>query len=144
MTMIEADADVEVTKAPTVRGTLVTLLTILLASIVIVGMVAGPDQPGDRVESLTAIIKCPQCRGESIKDSSALTARTMRTMVAEQVADGQTNDEILDFFRGLYGDQAILDPGLSTSTIALWAVPALALTGGVAMVMRLSWNRARQ
>ena len=103
-----------------------------------------PDQPGDRVESLTAIIRCPQCQGESIKDSSALTARTMRTMVAEQVGEGQTDEEILDFFRGLYGDQAILDPGLSASTIALWAIPALALTGGVAAVAWLSRDRRRQ
>ena len=109
-------------------------VTAALAAVVVVGLLAGPDSPSDRVDSLTAIIKCPQCRGESIKDSSALTARTMRTMVEEQVADGRTDEEILDFFRGLYGDQAILDPGLSPSTVALWLVPGAALVAGIGMV----------
>lgn len=144
MTMVDEEAGTQVTDPHTLRRALATALTIVLASIVIVGIAVGPDRPGDRVESLTAIIRCPQCQGESIKDSSALTARTMRTMVAEQVGEGQTDEEILDFFRGLYGDQAILDPGLSASTIALWAIPALALTGGVAAVAWLGRDRRRQ
>lgn len=143
MTMLEEETAVQAAKPDTIRRVMAGLLTVVLASIVIIGIAAGPEQGGDRVDSLTAIIKCPQCRGESIKDSSALTARTMRTMVEERVADGQTDDEILDFFRGLYGDQAILDPGLSTTTVALWAIPALALAGGVVAVVRLSWLRGQ-
>ena len=117
-----------------VRKALATLITVGLAAIVVAGLVAGPESSEDRVASLSAVIKCPQCQGESIRDSAALTARTMRTMVAEQVAEGRSDDEILDFFRDLYGDQAILDPGLSATTIALWAVPAAALVGGIGMV----------
>jgi len=143
MTMVEEETSVHAAKPDTIRRALAGLLTVVLASIVIIGIAAGPERGGDRVESLTAIIKCPQCRGESIKDSSALTARTMRTMVEERVADGQSDDEILDFFRGLYGDQAILDPGLSATTVALWAIPALALAGGVVAVARLSRLRGQ-
>lgn len=124
------------------RSVLGWLITAVLAAIVAFGIVTGPSEPGDRVESLSAIIKCPQCQGESIKDSAALTARTMRTMVAEQVAEGRTDKEILDFFRGLYGNQAILDPGLSATTLALWAVPALSLAGGVWLVVWMARRRA--
>lgn len=113
-------------------------MTVVLAAIVVGGLLTGPESADDRVDSLTAVIKCPQCRGESIKDSSALTARTMRTMVAEQVAEGRSDEQILDFFRDLYGDQAILDPGFSASTVALWAIPAAALVGGIGMV---TWLR---
>jgi len=119
-------------------------VTVLLALIVIGGLIDGPPDDGDRIETLTAVIKCPQCRGESIKESSAVTARTMRQIVAEQVADGRSDDEILDYFRGLYGDQAILDPGLSATTVALWAVPALVLAGGIGTLIWLSKERARQ
>ncbi len=130
-------------RARGLRDVLAALVTAVLAAIVIVGLVTGPESTDDRVDSLTAIIKCPQCQGESIKDSAALTARTMRTMVAEQVAEGRTDDEILDFFRDLYGDQAILDPGVSAATIALWAVPAAALVGGLGMVAWLRRARGR-
>lgn len=120
------------------RRFLAGLVTVVLAAIVVGGLLTGPESADDRVDSLTAVIKCPQCRGESIKDSSALTARTMRTMVAEQVAEGRSDQQILDFFRDLYGDQAILDPGFSASTVALWAIPAAALVGGIGMV---TWLR---
>ena len=120
------------------------LVTVLLALIVIGGLINGPQGESDRIESLTAVIKCPQCRGESIKESSAVTARTMRAIVAEQVTEGRSDDEILDYFRGLYGDQAILDPGLSASTVALWVVPAAVLAGGVGTMIWLSKARARQ
>lgn len=142
MTVLDQERAVDdAPRSPLIRQLLAGLITVVLAAIVLAGIATGPEPTGDRVESLTAVIKCPQCRGESIKDSSALTARTMRTMVEERVADGQTDEEILDFFRGLYGDQAILDPGLSATTVALWAIPAVALTGGIAAVLRLSRQR---
>ncbi|MGI9648097.1 MAG: cytochrome c-type biogenesis protein [Acidimicrobiia bacterium] len=119
-------------------------LTVILALIVIAGLVNGPEGESDRVDSLTAVIKCPQCQGESIKDSSAVTARTMREIVVEQVAAGRSDDQILDYFRGLYGDQAILDPGLTASTVVLWAVPAMVLAGGVGTLIWLTRARRRQ
>jgi cytochrome c-type biogenesis protein CcmH/NrfF len=119
-------------------------VTVLLALIVIGGLMNGPEGESDRIDSLTAVIKCPQCRGESIKESSAVTARTMREIVAEQVTEGRSDVEILDYFRGLYGDQAILDPGLSATTVVLWAVPALVLAGGVGTMIWLSKARAQQ
>ncbi len=116
------------------RSVGISLLTVVLAGIVLAGIVAGPTEPGSRVDSLTALIRCPQCQGESIKDSSAPTARTMRLIVAEQIEAGQTDREILDYFRGLYGEQVVLDPGLSTGTIALWAIPALTLVAGLGLI----------
>ena len=140
--------DVTVTEASSlaskrslVRSAAVTIVTIVLAAIVLAGIAAGPAEPGSRVDSLTAVIRCPQCHGESIKDSSAPTARTMRLIVAERVDAGETDREVLEYFRGLYGDQAILDPGLSRSTIALWAIPALTLAAGIAMMRWLARSR---
>jgi cytochrome c-type biogenesis protein CcmH/NrfF len=124
-----------------VRSGVATVVTIVLAAIVVAGIASGPAQPGNRVDSLAAVIRCPQCHGESIKDSSAPTARTMRLIVAERVDAGQTDKEILDYFRGLYGNQAILDPGLSASTIALWAIPALTLAAGIGMMRWLVRSR---
>ena len=139
--------DVTATAAPItskrslVRSGAVTVLTIVLAAIVLAGIASGPAEPGSRVDSLAAVIRCPQCHGESIKDSSAPTARTMRLIVSERVDAGQTDTEILDYFRGLYGDQAILDPGLSASTIALWAIPALTLAAGIGTIRWLARRR---
>ncbi len=141
MDVTVAEANPIATKRSLVRSAVVTAITIVLAAIVLAGIAAGPTRPGNRVDSLAAVIRCPQCQGESIKDSSAPTARTMRLIVAEQVDAGQTDKEILDYFRGLYGDQVILDPGLSASTIALWAIPALTLAAGIGMMRWLVRSR---
>ena len=123
------------------RSAVGTIVTIVLAAIVLAGIAAGPAEPSNRIDSLAAVIRCPQCHGESIKDSSAPTARTMRLIVAERVDAGETDREILDYFRSLYGDQAILRPGLSTSTVALWAVPALTLFAGIAIMRWFARSR---
>lgn len=128
-------------KRSVARSAAVTLLTVALAAIVLAGIATGPAEPGNRVDSLAAVIRCPQCQGESIKDSSAPTARTMRLIVAERVEAGQTDREILDYFRGLYGEQVILDPGLSAGTIALWVIPALTLAAGTLMIRWLARSR---
>ena len=126
MEVTVAEASPIAGKRSLARSGVATVITIVLAAIVLAGIAAGPTRPGNRVDSLAAVIRCPQCQGESIKDSSAPTARTMRLIVAEQVDAGQTNREILDYFRGLYGDQVILDPGLSASTIGvLFGVPVI-------------------
>ncbi len=141
MEVTVAEASPIASKRSFVRSGVAAVVTIVLAAIVLAGIASGPAQPGNRVDSLAAVIRCPQCRGESIKDSSAPTARTMRLIVAEQVDAGQTDKEILDYFRGLYGDQVILDPGLSASTIALWAIPALTLAAGIGMMRWLVRSR---
>lgn len=143
MTVTDEHPPAVATAPRRIRTVLGQLVTVAFAAIVAFGIITGPSAPGDRVDSLAAVIKCPQCQGESIKDSSALTARTMRTMVAEQVAAGRTDDEILDFFRGLYGDQAILEPRLSASTVLLWAVPAASLVGGIWLVAWMARGRDR-
>ncbi len=141
MDVTVSEAAPRASKRSLVRSGAATALTIVLAAIVLAGIVSGPAEPGNRVDSLAAVIRCPQCHGESIKDSSAPTARTMRLIVAEQVDAGQTDKQILDYFRGLYGDQAILEPGLSTSTVALWAIPALTLAAGIATIRWLARRR---
>jgi cytochrome c-type biogenesis protein CcmH len=107
---------------------------------VVVAVLAGSAAaPADRVHALAVRLKCPVCDSESIADSPAQVARDSYDLIAERVADGWTDDEILDFFVATYGQSVLLDPPASGSTAVLWIAPIAALAiGGVIVASRRS------
>jgi cytochrome c-type biogenesis protein CcmH len=112
-----------------------SMITITLAAIVIAGFVLGDASPQDRVASIGAVIRCPVCQGESIADSPAETARVMMDIVAEKVTAGETDQQIIAYFRARYGDGILLDPPFGGKTLLIWILPILAVGGGVWMIL---------
>lgn len=111
------------------------VITVVLASVVVVGLVMGDSAPQDRVDSLGARIKCPVCQGEAIGDSPAETALAMLEIVEEKVAAGETDSQIVDYFTARYGDGILLDPPFAGRTLLVWLLPVVAVAGGVWMIM---------
>ena len=111
------------------------VLTVVLASVVVVGLVMGDSAPQDRVDSLGSRIKCPVCQGEAIGDSPSETARAMVEIVKEKVAAGETDIQIVDYFTARYGDGILLDPPFAGRTLLVWLLPIAAVAGGVWMIM---------
>ncbi len=109
------------------RSVLRGLLLAVLASIIVVGIASGGGTNVDRVEQLGSRIRCPVCSGESIAASPSETARAMMEIVAEQVASGATDAQVLAYFQARYGDVILLDPPARGPALLLWVLPALAL-----------------
>lgn len=99
----------------------------------------APGGPGERVERIVAELRCPVCQGLSVADSPSETAREMREVVVQRVAEGRTDDEIRDEFRRSYGDWVFLSPATDGPAVLMWLLP-LAL---VALGLALAWSRAR-
>lgn len=109
-------------------------VTVVLATIVIVGFVLGDARPEDRVAALGASIRCPVCQGEAIIDSPATTAQVMMEIVEEKVASGESDEQIIQYFTARYGDGILLDPPLEGKTLMVWILPLLAVGGGIWMI----------
>jgi cytochrome c-type biogenesis protein CcmH/NrfF len=58
-------------------------------------------------------------------------------LIAEQVKEGMTDEEIIDEFAANFGDSFILDTSTSPWSIALWVVPLTALLLGVGAVLMM-------
>jgi len=71
-----------------------------------------------------------------VKDSPAASARQMRDLVVQRVAEGRTDEEIRGEFRASYGDWVLLSPPTSSWTGLIWLVPLAALAAGLAIVIR--------
>lgn len=111
----------------------------LSAAVIIGALAADTPAPEDRVQALAAVLKCPVCESESIADSPAQVARDSYDLIAERVADGWTDDEIVDFFVATYGESVRLDPPARGATAVLWIAPIAALAiGGVLIAGRMA------
>jgi cytochrome c-type biogenesis protein CcmH len=110
------------------------IVTAALAVVVVVGFIVGEPSETDRVAALGSRIRCPVCQGEPIADSPSETARAMMDIVAERVAIGESDGQIVEYFRARYGDWIVLDPPFRGATLVLWLLPAVALAGGLALI----------
>jgi cytochrome c-type biogenesis protein CcmH len=116
------------------KNLLIAVVTVVM-SIALVVLVATNESPDDRVERIGASIKCPVCQGEAIADSPAQMATDMMGLVEERVAQGATDEEIIDELLGSFSGAVLLDPPLSGATLVLWLAPIAALVAGLAVVL---------
>lgn len=117
-------------------------VTIALAAVVVVvvGLAGSPvSEPTseERVEALSASIKCPFCNGESLAESSSGVAGDYRALIAERVEAGFSDEEIRQEFAANFGDAFILDTPTDGWSIALWLAPLLVLIVGAAVIVSM-------
>ena len=118
---------------------------ILVALLAIFAAVAWSVRPheataAERVDRITRELRCVTCEGLSVKDSPAASARQMRDLVVQRVAEGRTDDQIRDEFRASYGDWVLLSPPATSWSGLIWLVPLIALVAGAALM----FQRVRQ
>ncbi|VAV89929.1 hypothetical protein MNBD_ACTINO01-1859 [hydrothermal vent metagenome] len=105
--------------------------------VIVAGLASGDSTPpteAERVDTLASAIKCPFCNGESLKESQSSVAAEYRALIAQRVADGATDEEVIDEFAAKFGDSYILDTSTTSWSIALWIVPILAISLGAGVV----------
>ena len=130
-----------------VKSAVAVGLAIVFALVIGVGLSGGSAEPvteADRVEALSAAIKCPFCTGESLADSTSTVAADYRALIAGRVSAGFTDDEIRAEFARKFGEGVLLDGSTSRWSILLWVLPVVVAAGGLVAVvaMRRSARRA--
>jgi cytochrome c-type biogenesis protein CcmH len=132
----------------------VFLLTMLLGCVLGAGGV-GAQAPADaraaplsadpaleaRVLKIAEELRCLVCQNETIAASQADLAKDLRQQIREQLTQGRTQPEILDFMSQRYGDFVLYRPPLKFSTVLLWVGPFVLLL--VAAVVLLTNIRRR-
>lgn len=84
-----------------------------------------------RAQALDEKIRCVKCRSEVIASSNADWAADARVVVRELIADGASDQEVLDFFVARYGEYVLMTPQASGSNMFLWlAGPLMLMLGG--------------
>jgi len=96
----------------------------------------GLESDDDRIRRLAESYACPVCDGESVADSSAAVAATIRSFIAEAVTDGATDTEVRDELVAAYGQEVLLNPPGDGFASLVWVLPVLVLgLGGAGLVL---------
>jgi len=89
-----------------------------------------------RAVDLSEQLRCLVCQNQSIAESNAELATDLRRQIREQIAQGKTDGQIVDFMVQRYGDFVLYRPPFKTSTLLLWLGPLLLLLAGVTLLIR--------
>jgi cytochrome c-type biogenesis protein CcmH len=94
-----------------------------------------------RVAAIEADLRCPSCQDISVADSSAATARAIRSLVATRVSEGQSSAQIESFLESRYGVGILLRPPTSGLSAAVWILPLVAVAAGILGLGAFFWRR---
>ena len=96
---------------------------------------ANEQLPDPRQEAearaLMGTLRCLVCQGQSIADSNADLAASMRAMVRTQIAAGKKPDVIRAWLIQRYGNWVSFAPAVTALTWPLWAAPIALLLAGL-------------
>ena len=95
-----------------------------------------------RYDTLIKELRCLVCQNQNLADSNADLAKDLRRQTYEQVRQGKTEDEVVDYMVARYGDFVRYKPPFKPLTWALWIGPFVILLVGLIVLLR--FVRARQ
>ena len=95
-----------------------------------------------RMIGLAENLRCLVCQNESLASSHAELAEDLRREVREQMAQGKSDQEIIDYLVARYGDFVLYKPPVKSYTVLLWYGPfALLLIAVGVLVYQLRKRR---
>lgn len=111
----------------------------LLASMAFLLVVASFDDGGletdaERISRLSESFACPECRGQSVAESNAGVAVTIRQFIRNEVTAGSTDAEIRDALVVSYSSKVLLNPPGEGFSSLIWVLPVMVFVGGSAAV----------
>jgi cytochrome c-type biogenesis protein CcmH len=116
-----------------------------LLAIFLLTIPAHAVQPGEilkdpalesRARDISSGLRCLVCQNQSIDDSDAPVAKDLRMLIREQLTDGKSDAEVVDFVVARYGEYVLLQPRLRAGTLLLWLTPFAILLASLLFVFR--------
>jgi cytochrome c-type biogenesis protein CcmH len=86
-----------------------------------------------------ALIMCTLCAGQTIGQSNNETSRQMRELVLKKLRQGESREEILQYFERRYGERILAKPNKEGFNLVLWLFPFVSVflaAGGVYLLVR--------
>jgi cytochrome c-type biogenesis protein CcmH len=105
---------------------------------------AFAQQPtADDINEVARKLSCPTCTGINVADCPTETCAQWRAKIGEMLVEGNSEQEILDYFATRYGDHVLQVPPKRGFFVLVWVLPVIAILVGLtwlAYLMR-GWSR---
>ncbi|CAN5442340.1 hypothetical protein BH11PSE11_BH11PSE11_30540 [soil metagenome] len=127
---------------------LLAAIALVVMSVSVMAKVAAPVVTNAELEkhvmALSEELRCLVCQNQTIADSHAELAVDLKNQIREQLAQGKSDRDVIDYMVQRYGDFVLYRPPLKATTFLLWFGPFLLLAGGIVFLgMRLG-RKGRQ
>ena len=87
-----------------------------------------------RVKRLTGELRCVVCQNQTLADSNAPLALDLKRQIKDQLAQGASDAQVIDYLVQRYGDFVLYRPPVKPATWLLWFGPFAMLVGGLAFL----------
>ena len=121
------------------------ILALLLALLPAVVLAQDDDTvTDDQVNAIARDVYCPVCESTPLDVCPTQACADWRELIRTKLAEGETRQDILNYFARQYGDGVLSDPPRrGASLVVLWVLPVLViLLGGLLFVRLLRGLRA--
>lgn len=118
------------------------LVALILALAAAVAASAAPPTEA-QVDAVARELRCVVCQNLSVADSPSEMARQMREVIRERLAAGESPEQVKAYFASRYGEWVLLSPPTRGFPLLAWALPLVALAGGLvgALLLLRRWSR---
>ncbi|HAJ72972.1 MAG TPA: cytochrome c-type biogenesis protein CcmH [Methylophilaceae bacterium] len=127
-----------------------TRVLILLVSVLLFcNLLAGEAKPlaqdpvlEGRLKTLSQELRCLVCQNQTLSESNAPLAEDLRNEIRQQMREGKSNQEVIDYLVARYGDFVRYRPPLKESTWLLWFGPFIGIIAGAGLLFITLKKRA--
>jgi cytochrome c-type biogenesis protein CcmH len=99
------------------------LLTLLLPDQSVTAQYHNEEALQQKAREIYDLIMCPLCAGQTIAQSKNETSRQMRDLVLKKLRQGESKEEILQYFESRYGERIMAKPNKKGFNLILWILP---------------------
>jgi cytochrome c-type biogenesis protein CcmH len=92
-------------------------------------------QLDSKVFQIASQLRCPVCVAESVSASQSPTSQEMRQIIREQLQEGKSEQQIINFFKARYGDWILMDPPKQGLHLVVWVLPLLGFAAALALLI---------
>jgi cytochrome c-type biogenesis protein CcmH len=97
-----------------------------------------------RMVGITEELRCLVCQNESLAGSRAELAQDLRQQIRELIKAGKSDQEIMEFMVGRYGDFVRYRPPMKPTTWLLWLGPFVLLAIAIAALAAYLRRRSKR
>ena len=84
----------------------------------------------DQALAIANQLQCPVCENVTVAYSNSELAGQMRQVIRDKLAQGETHDQIIQYFVDRYGEAILTQPPKHGLNLVVWLLPLLGLALG--------------
>lgn len=115
---------------------------ILIIASILIGVAANTayaqqSVSDDEVNAIARQLYCPVCENTPLDVCPTQACKDWRELIRQQLSEGWTEQQILDYFAATYGPRVLAKPPANGFSALVWILPVIGLIGGGIFLWRL-------